>query len=1087
MSHVIIGDTSCEQKRAAEEQKSLACGSYIELLPRGLTVASPSVEDLGLDGKARNFHAVRSLLETRREAESDHRVADRKKAATMPAMADLQHTFGVKCRLAPVPRVQRDDLMPPIDARFFYSSLIPIDDPLSTGSITGSSESRSSRGQQLRPFARGDNNALEKAWLGLTSDDSRRVHQDLQQGRTPHPQRSQDGAKKLALLVSTLASRHWDKHRSGHLPQDSALPTYEVQPSTPVAVCCPELVLEVSEELDKTFCALVRRRDPAMSQHEVVKQVIGAIGRLREAVGNSAERRPSTADAPTSRPRTASTTGVAPHPVARISKTTAETRKAMSQSSRVQTPVGSPLPTRPPVLDDGISGKPFLRVGSPGSEHRSPSAILSRFDGSLSDRRQEEDQIEVPNLHDSDVDAPKDTEAPKRMEALQGGKYAPEAVQVAVGVSRLHMVSLPSLQMKPIYWSPVNDVAVVMRATWFYRDTMLPIPPAVANQLEAGFQELRPWTETWGDELRCAIEVGPLGEEKVAHKLWPDDGDLVSKGYDHPPEPSISSEPFCAASCFQGEAAAEGSIELKVGGKRDSAEMLSRAFSNYHVIYKDSAAAFLLKPSLKPSAYYGRRPVLKITRGITIGVPVVRGFDQQAWERIHHKRQPPNKAGASAADESHESSGQGVCSACKAEKEKGQVTDLILVAHGIGQKFAERVESFHFTHAINGFRRAVNVELQSPLVRHVLREGQNGLMILPLNWRMGLSFEDGGPMREEDKAEYTPEGFGLKDIEPDTIPAVRSMISDVMFDIPFYMSHHKGRMIQALVSEANRVYRLWCRNNPGFAEKGRVHLIGHSLGSAMAIEILSHQPTSVPRIDLSRTEPETQFFEFDTKNLFLAGSPAGFFLLLEKGTLMPRHARMKPGADSSDTVAKDVVGEQGMFGCLAVDNIYNILAKEDPIAYLLNGAVDPAYASSLKVAYLPSTASSLWKSVNSAVRNVVPGMAPPQNPLITEPERPPTVRLPSQLELEVHDFTREEIAERKAFLLNDNGQIDWYLRSGGGPLEIQYLNMLSAHTSYWTNHDFIRMLCVEVGRRPGRAHTLPAMRAIKAAKRMSVN
>lgn len=43
------------------------------------------------------------------------------------------------------------------------------------------------------------------------------------------------------------------------------------------------------------------------------------------------------------------------------------------------------------------------------------------------------------------------------------------AVEVPVGISRLHMTSLPSLQMKPLYWSPVNDVAIVTRATWFYR------------------------------------------------------------------------------------------------------------------------------------------------------------------------------------------------------------------------------------------------------------------------------------------------------------------------------------------------------------------------------------------------------------------------------------------------------------------------------------------------------------------------------------------------------------------------------------------------------------------------------------------
>lgn len=618
---------------------------------------------------------------------------------------------------------------------------------------------------------------------------------------------------------------------------------------------------------------------------------------------------------------------------------------------------------------------------------------------------------------------------------------------------------------------------------------MLPIPPAVANQLEAGYRELQPHTETWSDELRCAIEVGPLGEEKVSHRLWPEDVENMSDGDKQTvSDPRISTDPFCAASCYRGEAAAEGSVDPT---PKSSSTMPHRSYASYHVIYKDASRAFLLKPSLKPSAYYGRWPVAKIMKGMTIGIPVVRGFDRETWERIHDKkgRRDTNSQSESSTSDPAESVGQDVlCPACKAEKEQGQVTDLVMVVHGIGQKFAERVESFHFTHAINAFRREVNMELCNPVVKGVLRDDQNGIMVLPINWRHTLSFEDGGPMTEEDKATHVPDGFSLKDIEPGSIPAVRSMISDVMFDIPFYMSHHKGKMIKALVTEANRVYRLWCRNNPGFAEKGRVHLIGHSLGSAMAIDILSRQPTQVPRLDMSIKLPGADFFEFDTNNLFLVGSPAGFFLLLERGMLQPRRGRVKPGADPSDIHAPDVTGQVGRFGCIAVDNIYNVLAKEDPIAYLLNGTIDPVYASSLKTAHVPSTTSSIFKYVGNAMRSLVPGAT--RSPATIEPEvtpKPSVVRLPSQLELEVHDFTREEIAERKAYLLNDNGQIDYYLRYGGGPLEIQYLNMLSAHTCYWTSQDFIRMLCMEVGRKPGRQNTIPAMRAQKATKRIIVN
>lgn len=438
---------------------------------------------------------------------------------------------------------------------------------------------------------------------------------------------------------------------------------------------------------------------------------------------------------------------------------------------------------------------------------------------------------------------------------------------------------------------------------------MTPLEPAVANQLEAGYRELRPYSQTWKDEIHCAVEVGPEGEEKVSWPLWPKtvthaEGNLEEQAV---ADPIISSDPFCAAHCFHGEASAEGTLEPAVAGTKGYTGS-SRSLATYHVIYKDAGAAFLLKPSLRPSAYYGRKPVSKIMKGFTIGTPVVRGFDRAVWDHLHEKKKRPNtktfpSQKAALTPDNDEDLPRGNCPGCEEEKSRGQVTDLVLVAHGIGQKFAERVESFHFTHAITAFRRFVNIELGSDTVKPVLRDDFSGIMVLPINWRHTLSLEDGGPMSDEERT-ATAEGFNLTDIEPDTIPAVRGLISDVMFDIPFYMSHHKPKMIQALVAEANRVYRLWYRNNPSFRRNGRVHLIAHSLGSVMCTEVLSKQPNKPPPLDLSRAAPETGFFEFDTTNLFLLGSPAGFFLLLERGSLIPRRGRQKPGAEASVSAPK---------------------------------------------------------------------------------------------------------------------------------------------------------------------------------------
>ncbi|KAL7928832.1 DDHD domain-containing protein [Trichoderma chlorosporum] len=979
----------------------------------------------------------------------------------------MEHSLGPACRLRPTPDADTDkeDGIPSVKAQFFYTAVYPIDDPLSGTVPSSSADSKPSKGP-LRPFSQDDNDMLQQAWLGLMSESHRTQHDAISNGREPDSFATKSDTERRDQLIQELVSKHILIHTNNQA-RTSTTQAPEALPETLLTACCPQLALDALAELDTAFCALVRRTNPLFDVDEVVKDVMTVMGQPHElrSIPNSRRNVPIRHPLLT-REKHADIASD------RISTLTDGTASSLRETPGTRTRRERRTAGYATTSDDGISGRPFVRVLS--SEHTQQTAAAK-------EQRSEEPAIEPPQATDKTVqmdDAIPAEESTELEDAVPN--LDDEDKDVVVGLARLHKVSLQTLQMKPIYWSPVNDVAIVTRGTWFYKDTMLPLPPAVANQLEAGYQELRPWSETWRDEIRCAIEVGASGEEKVSYRLWPAEGEGSYRNTPVPSEPVISAHPFCAAYCFQGEAATEGHSEPQQADDGASENVQPRAYSSYNVIYKDRTSAFLLKPSLQPSAYYGRRPIQKIMRGTAVGIPVVRGFDRLSWEHLHRrKKSQPTKSA------SHGSSASETCPACEADKDRSKVTDLVLVAHGIGQKIAERVESYHFTHAVNGFRRLVDSEFQGPVVQEILNDSQSRLMVLPLNWRIGLSFEDGGALQTgmEANKSNAAQPFGLKDIEPNTIPAIRSMISDVMFDIPFYMSHHKGKMIAALVSEANRIYRLWCRNNPGFAENGRVHLVAHSLGSVMAVEVLSRQPTVAPPLNLSRLEPETKFFEFDTRNLFLMGSPTGFFLLLERGALTPRRGRAKPGVDVSDTTAENIGGEMGMFGCLAVDNIYNILAKEDPIAYLLNGAVDPGYAASLKTAYVPTASASFLKSFGDAMRTVAKGMGANPSSATTDGGRPSTVRLPSQLELEVHDFTREEIAEKKAFLLNDNGQIDWFLRSGGGPLEIQYLNMLSAHSCYWSNIDFIRMLCFEIGRRPGRTNTLPAMRAVKASRR----
>lgn len=630
---------------------------------------------------------------------------------------------------------------------------------------------------------------------------------------------------------------------------------------------------------------------------------------------------------------------------------------------------------------------------------------------------------------------------------------------------------------------------------------MLPVETPVANMLEAGYVDLKCWTETWRDELESAIEVGAAGEMKIVHKLWPEHvvssesrpasmsrrgptisdasrdllrvatANLIEEGSETPEQ--IREKAVEAACDIIDISTGSGGADNKASG---SSTYGNRTYANWGVIYANEREARLLKPSLLPSDYYGRRPLAGyIRKGHKLGVKVVRGFDQNVWDRLH-----PPKVGAEIrqAEQGTATSASGAPPNRRkktdpdlAMAERPNVTDLVLVIHGIGQKLSERMESFHFTHAINSFRREVNVEVGSKETKALFRKDMGGIMVLPINWRHNLSFEEGG--YRDAAPDPGVNEFKLADIMPETIPSVRSVISDVMLDIPYYMSHHQPKVIAAVVREANRVYQLWCLNNPGFAQSGRVHLIAHSLGSVIAMDILSRQPTRIPAhlsdpasIDLETTKVE--HFLFNTSHVYFAGSPAGFFLFLHKSQLLPR------AEEDAEDDPLAICGKRGQYGCLAVENIYNIINPYDPVANCMNATVDAELAHSLKKATIPSATAS-WFGVGTKTASSYSTSAASR--ATTAATTLP--RLPSNVELETHNFTREEIAEKRMLLLNDNGQIDFWLRYGGGTFQIQYLTMLGAHSSYWLLKDFVRMIVTETGRATGREGTFLGMRGMK--------
>jgi hypothetical protein len=187
------------------------------------------------------------------------------------------------------------------------------------------------------------------------------------------------------------------------------------------------------------------------------------------------------------------------------------------------------------------------------------------------------------------------------------------------------------------------------------------------------------------------------------------------------------------------------------------------------------------------------------------------------------------------------------------------IEHLLLITHGIGQRLGMRMESINFIHDVNTMRKsfksvyAASSDLQA-LNSEVDSETKNNrIQVIPIVWRHLLDFpqqslkhnrkeHDLGDLDHEDH-EYP----NLEDITVEGVPAVRNFLTDLALDILLYQSPaYKGHISRIVVNECNRVYRLYKEHNPNF--KGKVSLVGHSLGSAILFDILCAQKDPKARL-----------------------------------------------------------------------------------------------------------------------------------------------------------------------------------------------------------------------------------------------
>ena len=251
--------------------------------------------------------------------------------------------------------------------------------------------------------------------------------------------------------------------------------------------------------------------------------------------------------------------------------------------------------------------------------------------------------------------------------------------------------------MKPIYWSPVHDISSVVRGTWFYKETMRPVEADLANQLEEGYEYMQPWTQSYKDECKSCLGFGAEAELKVVHTLWPSEGPsdtgstpgkskkgkTVNKVQPVPLTPEEKARKEAAERASRSENAAAGGLMTE--GKSQEAV---RLYAKSSVIYANGRDAQILSPNVLPSSARGRKPLGPILKGRIIGLPVVRGFDQRAWDKLYPQKKSSTTKKAHAGAIASQSGAaatvteRDACPACVAGEQRPKVTDLVLVIHG---------------------------------------------------------------------------------------------------------------------------------------------------------------------------------------------------------------------------------------------------------------------------------------------------------------------------------------------------------------------------------------------------------------------
>lgn len=377
-----------------------------------------------------------------------------------------------------------------------------------------------------------------------------------------------------------------------------------------------------------------------------------------------------------------------------------------------------------------------------------------------------------------------------------------------------------------------------------------------------------------------------------------------------------------------------------------------------------------------------------------------------------------------------------------------EVDHLILCVHGIGQTLSSKYASINFAHDCNHLRQLLKSEFVkksykfSPLAYGTETKGKKNckIQILPIIWRHNIDFGLDYIYNElgNDGVNRLPT---LSNLNVDSVTPLRNLTADVLLDILlFYEPKFHEKILSSVVKSANEIYDNYLENHPNF--KGKISLIGHSLGSSIVLDILSNQPDKVP---IGKEFDDSKHLKFKVENFFSLGSPNGVFKFIKRKNIRPR-----TGDDRLGSAIYPNVG-----------NYYNIFYATDLVAY----RVEPLIHSLLSTIkpknfnkipeenLLTSTIKDLSESTNNKL------LSTDSNSLTNKVVKKIIENTTTwQGSMTTELFTGQEVKfnatdEIKGYMygLNKNGRVDYVLPQS--MFDIDILSAVGSHVQYFDDPD----------------------------------